>query len=99
MPDPLRTGPFPAWLVWSIAIPVAIAAAFLAFFFLSFFLIAAALAAVAFAIRLWWLKRKLRRVAASSSGIHVFEGEYRLLYEERTVAERDPGDPGAGDRK
>lgn len=85
MPVHLRTDPYPAWLVWVIAIPIAIAAAFLAFFFLTFFLIAAAIAALGIGLRLWWLKRKLRR----AGGPQVIEGEYRVVYEERTAV-RDP---------
>lgn len=88
MRQPLHTLiPRPAWLVWMIAIPIAVVAAFLAFFFLAFFLIAAALSVLGIGLRLWWLKRKLRRRA---SGPQVIEGEYRVLYEERAAAGRYP---------
>jgi uncharacterized protein HemY len=104
MPIQRRTDTDPAWFLWLIAIPIAIVAAFLAFFFLTFFLIAAAVAAAGLAFRLWWLKRKLRRAATASppEGPQIYEGEYRVLYEERRVGARRYGpavEPEEGGRK
>jgi hypothetical protein len=65
----------PAWLAWLLAIPaLAVAALFGLFVFLAVLGLALVIA-LYFGVRIWWLKRRLRRAAGSE----VLEAEYVVV--------------------
>lgn len=66
---------YPVWVLWLVGVPIAVAAIALVVFFFTFFLIVFAFAALVFALRIWWLRRKLRRAPPRS----IIEGEYVVL--------------------
>ena len=72
--------PARSWVSYLILVPAALAAVLLAMFFFAAFLAVFALAALVFSVRLWWLRRKLRKAADS----HTLEGEYQVVEEEPT---------------
>ena len=72
--------PARSWLSYLILVPAALAAVLLAVFFFAAFLAVFALAALVFSVRLWWLRRKLRKAADD----HTLEGEYTVVEEEQT---------------
>ena len=63
---------YPAWVIWLVGVPLAVALVLLAIFFLTFFLLFFALVALAVGGRLWWLRRRLTREATGA----IIEGEY-----------------------
>lgn len=63
------------WLAWLVAIPVLIVAAVFGFFVLLAVLGLALVVVVTFALRLWWLKRRLRGARDSET----IEGEYTVV--------------------
>lgn len=74
----------PAWLAWLLAIPaLALAALFGLFVFLAVLGLALVIA-LYFGVRLWWLKRRMRR----TGGTQVIEGEYVVVREERRPRDR-----------
>jgi hypothetical protein len=65
------------WLTYLILVPVILAAALLAIFFFAVFLGLFAAAAVVVALRVWWLRRKLRqddRVTRLKAENHLLRG-------------------------
>ncbi len=78
MRSQVHTTRYPVWLLWLVGIPVAIAAIALAVFFLTFMLIIFGIAIAVFALRIWWLRRRLRHTLRSG----VIEGEYVVVKEE-----------------
>ncbi|MDE2088737.1 MAG: hypothetical protein KGJ12_01810 [Gammaproteobacteria bacterium] len=70
--------PARSWVSYLIMVPAALAAVLLAMFFFAAFLAVFALAALVFSVRLWWLRRKLRKAADG----HTLEGEYTVVEEE-----------------
>jgi hypothetical protein len=75
------------WLHYLILLPVLIIAVLLAIFFFAAFLGLFVLAAVSIGLRLWWLRRKLRKAA----GAQALEGDY-VVIEESHIIERKTGD-------
>ena len=65
------------WLAWLLAIPVLVLAAVFGFFVFLAVLGLALLIAIVLGVRLWWLRRQLRRVPTSA----VIEGEYTVMPE------------------
>lgn len=84
----IQTARYPVWLLWLAGIPLAIVASLLAIFFFTFFVIFFALAALAVGLRLWWLRRKLRRAPPASA---VLDAEYEVIGKSRSGSERDRG--------
>ncbi len=76
-----------SWLNYLILLPVLIVAVLLAIFFFAAFLALLVLAAVSIGLRLWWLRRKLRKVA----GAQTLEGDY-VVIEKTHIIERKTGD-------
>lgn len=70
--------PARSWVSYLILVPATLAAVLLAMFFFAAFVAVFALAALVFSVRLWWLRRKLRKAADR----HTLEGEYRVVGEE-----------------
>ncbi len=68
----------PVWLRYLLALPIIIGAIFLAAFFFAAFLALFTVVAVGFALRIWWIRRKLRRSGTSS---HAMDGEYVVIRE------------------
>jgi hypothetical protein len=75
------------WLHYLILLPVLIVAVLLAIFFFAAFVGLFVLAAVSIGLRLWWLRRKLRKAA----GARALEGDY-VVIEESHIIERKTGD-------
>jgi hypothetical protein len=75
------------WLHYLILLPVLIVAVLLAVFFFAAFLGLFVLAAVSIGLRLWWLRRKLRKAA----GARALEGDY-VVIEKTHIIERKDGD-------
>ena len=65
------------WLTFLVLIPVLIAAAVVGFFVFVAILGLVLFAAVVLAVRIWWLRRKLRQANAEQ----VLEGEYIVVRE------------------
>ena len=76
-----------SWLNYLILLPVLIVAVLLAIFFFAAFLALFVLAAVSIGLRLWWLRRKLRKAA----GAQALEGDY-VVIEKTHIIERKDGD-------
>jgi len=68
----------PNWLASLLLIPILIAAAVVGFFVFVVILGLVLLAAAGLMLRLWWLRRKLRRVGPSQ----ILEGDYSIVREE-----------------
>jgi hypothetical protein len=75
---------YPAWVLWLVGVPATIAAVCLIVFFFTLFLIVLGVATALLALRLWWLRHKLRRTPASG----VIEGEYAVVSETKPLRER-----------
>jgi hypothetical protein len=75
------------WLSYLILLPVLIAAVLLAIFFFAAFLALFVVAAASLGLRLWWLRRKLRK----TTGAQALEGDY-VVIEESHVSERKADD-------
>jgi hypothetical protein len=81
---PRRPLPSPAAIVERIVVGVlALALLVLAFFFLAAALVAGAVLAIVFLIRIWWLRRRLRRA----------EDDQYLTTEYKVVDREPPRDP------
>jgi len=65
----------PGWLAWLIAIPALVVAALFGFVVFVAVLGLALLIALYLGIRIWWLRRKIRRAPESE----VIEGEYVVV--------------------
>jgi hypothetical protein len=76
-----------SWLNYLILLPILIVAVLLAIFFFATFLALFVLAAVSIGLRLWWLRRKLRKAAGTQS----LEGDY-VVIEKTHIIERKDGD-------
>jgi hypothetical protein len=76
-----------SWLNYLILLPVLIVTVLLAIFFFAAFLALFALAAVGLGLRLWWLRRKLRK----STGAQTLEGDY-VVIEKSHLIERKARD-------
>lgn len=88
------SGRFPAgnWLSYLILLPFVIGAMVVGFFFFAAFLALFTLVVLAVAVRFWWLRRKLRRHAASHASAarkpgrsDVLEGEYVVVTKREEV--------------
>ncbi len=86
MHDTSVNGRKPGWLAFLLLVPILIAAAVVGFFVFVIILGLALLAVAGLLLRLWWLRRKLRRTGSSQ----VLEGEYTV------VRERTPRDGRSG---
>jgi hypothetical protein len=71
------------WLHYLILLPVLIVAVLLAIFFFAAFLGLFVVAAASIGLRLWWLRRKLRKTA----GAQALEGDY-VVIEKTHIIER-----------
>ena len=69
-----------AWLQKAIIAVVGISLAFVAFFFIAIALVAGACLALGFAVRWWWVMRRLR---AEHKAAGPLEGEYAVIEERR----------------
>ena len=67
------------WLAWLLAIPMLVLAAVFGFFVFLTVLGLALVFAIVLGVRLWWLRRQLRRAPASG----VIEGEFTVMPERR----------------
>ena len=67
------------WLAWLLAVPALVLAAVFGFFVFLAVLGLALLIAIVLRVRLWWLRRQLRRAPASA----VIKGEYTVMPERR----------------
>ena len=76
-----------SWLNYLILLPVLIIAVLLAIFFFAAFLALFVLAVVSIGLRLWWLRRKLRKAA----GAQPLEGDY-VVVEKTHIIERKGDD-------
>jgi len=65
----------PGWLAWLLAIPVLAVAAVFGFFVLLAVPGLVLAVALYFGVRIWWLRRKMRR----APGHEVLEGEYTKM--------------------
>ena len=76
----------PVWLRYLLALPVIIGAVFLAAFFFAAFLALFTVAAVGFALRIWWLRRKLRKQGTHANAM---DGEYVVIREYKKRINKD----------
>jgi len=65
----------PGWLAWLIAIPVLVVAALFGFVVFVAALGVVLLFALYLGVRIWWLRRKIRRAPDST----IIEAEYRVV--------------------
>jgi membrane protein implicated in regulation of membrane protease activity len=75
MPADVPSTRYPIWAIWLIGVPLAISALLLAAFFFTLFLVFFVLALAVIALRIWWLRRKLRHARSSQ----IIEGEYSVV--------------------
>jgi membrane protein implicated in regulation of membrane protease activity len=88
----VRLLPARSWLAYLLLVPFFALAVLLAVFFFAAFLAFLAVAALVIGVRLWWLRRRLRRARRD----HAIEGEYVVIRGERTAVEADRrGDDGS----
>ena len=74
------------WFAWLIVIPTVLAALALGVFFFALFSALLAVAALVVGVRLWWLRRRIRRAADSDA----IEAEYEVVEERATSARKRP---------
>jgi hypothetical protein len=86
-----RPGAGGRWLGYLFLVPVFIVMAVLGIFFFTAFLALFAVAAAGLGLRLWWLRRKLRKSAEEE------EGEYAVIEDAEIVEERT-GKTGGADK-
>ncbi len=72
------------WLVYLLFVPVFIIMVVLGIFFFTAFLALFAVVAVGLGLRLWWLRRKLRKSAEAAQGE---QGEYVVIEDAEIVEE------------
>jgi hypothetical protein len=89
------------WALYLVLIPVFILLAILGIFFFTAFFALFAVAAAGLALRLWWLRRKLResldgRIPAGERG--VSEGEYVVIEDAEIIEETNGTDKTTGPR-
>jgi hypothetical protein len=87
------------WALYVVLIPVFILLAILGIFFFTAFFALFAVAAAGLALRLWWLRRKLResvegRVPSTERG--VSEGEYVVIEDAEIIEETNSTDRKTG---
>jgi membrane protein implicated in regulation of membrane protease activity len=85
MPEHSQLLRLPIWAIWLIGVPLAISATLLAVFFFTLFLVVFALGITVVALRLWWLRRKLRSARTGE----VIEGEYTVVRKSERLSEVD----------
>src|SRR6266852_2129373 len=68
--------PGPVWLHYLLALPIIIGVVFLAAFFFAAFLALFTVVAIGFALRIWWLRRKLRKRGTHANAM---DGEYVVV--------------------
>ncbi len=78
--------PGPAWLHYLLALPVVIGVVLLAAFFFAAFLALFTVAAAGLLLRIWWLRRKLRK---SAKARHIVDGEYVVVREYKKRIDKD----------
>lgn len=83
MPNPNILNPKYRWLFAVLLIPALVVAAVIGFFVFAVVLGAVLIAGAGILLRLWWLRRKMRKTANN----RVLQGEYRV------IREREPRDP------
>ena len=78
--------PGPIWLHYLLALPIVIGALFLAAFFFAAFLALFTVVAIGFALRIWWLRRKLRKRGTQANAM---DGEYVVIREHKKKITKD----------
>lgn len=76
------------WIRLLLFVPAVIAIAIFASLFLAFFLTLFLMVGAGIALRLWWLRRKLRRTADT----HTIDGDYAVIDKRITVIETPRAD-------
>ncbi|HET7062173.1 MAG TPA: hypothetical protein VFI43_08360 [Nitrosospira sp.] len=80
-----HSSPASRWLLYLLLVPAFIVMAILGIFFFTAFLALFAVVATGLALRLWWLRRELRKPAA---GPDHREGEYQVIEDAEIVEEK-----------
>jgi len=81
-----RPSPASRWLAYLLLIPAFVVMAILGVFFFTAFLALFAVAAVGLGLRLWWIRRELRKSASASEAA---EGEYLVIEDAEIVEEKN----------
>lgn len=85
-PPGLRLFTGPTWLAYLLAVPAVIGLVLLAAFFFAAFLALFTVTAIGVALRIWWLRRKLRKQAAKHGAV---DAEYTMVRDYRSRIEKD----------
>ena len=81
-------GPGKRWLTYLLLAPFLIIMTVLGIFFFTAFLALFAVAAVGFGLRLWWLRRKLRKtMEAEEAQMNAEEAEYVVIEDAEIIEE------------
>lgn len=81
--------PINRWVIYLTLVPLAVVAIVLGAFFFAAFLALFAIIAVAFAIRIWWLRRKLRdKTHATEEGEYVIIEDAEIVETEKDVSSK-----------
>jgi hypothetical protein len=91
--------PASRWLAYLLLVPAFVVMAILGIFFFTAFLALFAVVAAGVGLRLWWLRRELRKSASASEPA---EGEYHVIEDAEIVEEkstRASGEPQHNERQ
>jgi hypothetical protein len=80
-----QSGPASRWLVYVLLVPALIIMAIVGIFFFTAFLALFAVAAAGLGLRLWWLRRELRK---SATAPQTAESEYQVIEDAEIIEEK-----------
>jgi hypothetical protein len=80
--------PVNRWVAFLVLIPVVIVMAIVGAFFFAAFLALFAIVAVGFGLRIWWLRRKLRKNMQAEEGDYVIIEDAEIIETEKTKSSK-----------